>query len=194
MMDDQADESDSSSECLSPIAVLYANDGSVPTGKTVLEDPTSKRLVSLDFSPARKIALIEEILADRNEQQASKDLEPGDALSLVELLDLVRLFLSSLPPASYGNQVLMNNELSASIRPSCVHYLARLCGWHKLLPISALISACERKFPHRNDEHSETCFGRYNDQEVIVKVMKVYWETTALKERRVKVGHLITVR
>ena len=85
----QGDESDSSSECLSLTVVWYTDNKSAPAGGSVLTDPISRRLVSFDFSPARKIELIEEMLADRDEQQAAKDLELGEASRLVELLDLV---------------------------------------------------------------------------------------------------------
>jgi hypothetical protein len=97
----QGDESDSSSECISLAAVWYTDNRSAPAGGSVLTDPISRRLVSFDFSPARKIELIEKMLADRDEQQAAKGLELGEASRLVELLDLVRLSLSPLPPMSY---------------------------------------------------------------------------------------------
>ena len=53
------------------------------------DGPISKRLVSSQLSPAEQIQLIKEMLADRGEQQAAKSLQPGDALRLVEFLDLV---------------------------------------------------------------------------------------------------------
>jgi hypothetical protein len=92
----QAHESDSSGECLSLITVWYADDGSVATSGSVPADPISKRLVSSDFSPARQVELIEKMLADKHEQQAARGLETREASRLVEMLDLVRLFLS--PP------------------------------------------------------------------------------------------------
>ena len=89
------DESDGNSECLSLIAVWYTDDGSAPTGGSMLTYPISKYLVSFDLSHAKKIELIKEMLANKNEQQAAKRLEPGEASRLVEMLDLVHLFLSS---------------------------------------------------------------------------------------------------
>ena len=49
----------------------------------------SKRLVSSQLSPAEQIQLVEEMLADKGEQQAAKGLKPDDASRLIELLDLV---------------------------------------------------------------------------------------------------------
>jgi len=57
--------------------------------------PISKRLVSFQFTPAEKIQLIKEMLADRGEQEAARVLKPGDASKLIELLDSVR------PPSSF---------------------------------------------------------------------------------------------
>ena len=55
-----------------------------------MNDPIPKRLVSFQFNADEQIRLIKEMLADRDEQRAGNDLEPGDALKLVELLDSVR--------------------------------------------------------------------------------------------------------
>jgi hypothetical protein len=98
----QAYESDSSSRCLSPITVWCTDDGSVATSGSVPADPISKRLVSSYFDPARQIELIKEMLANRDEQQAAKDLKPEEASKFVEVLDLVRLFPSSPSPMSHG--------------------------------------------------------------------------------------------
>ena len=55
-----------------------------------LAGPVSRRLVSFQFTPAEQIQLIKEMLADRDEQEAARDLVPGDASKLIELLDSVR--------------------------------------------------------------------------------------------------------
>ena len=65
-------------------------------------DPISKRLVSSDFSPTQQIKLIEEMLANRDEQQAVRGLVPDEASRLVEILDLVCIRLSSPLLMSYG--------------------------------------------------------------------------------------------
>jgi hypothetical protein len=97
----QADESDSSSKCLSLITVWCADDRSAATNGSAPTGPISKRLVSSDYNPARQIELIKEMLANRDEQQAAKGLEPEEASKFVEMLDLVRLFPSSPSPMSH---------------------------------------------------------------------------------------------
>ena len=98
----QAYESDSSSRCLSLIKVWCTDGRSVATSGSVPADPIPKRLVSSSFDPARQIELIREMLADRGEQQAARALGPEEASKFVEMLDLVRLFLSSPSPMSHG--------------------------------------------------------------------------------------------
>jgi hypothetical protein len=97
----QADESDSSSQCLSLITVWCADDRSAATNGSAPTGSISKQLVSSDFSPVRQIELIKEMLANRDEQQAAKGLEPEEASKFVEMLDLVRLFLPSPSPVSH---------------------------------------------------------------------------------------------
>jgi hypothetical protein len=65
--------------------------------------------------------------------------------------------------------------------------VARVCAWHKLLPISAQISAYERDSLHASGGYSEIYVGRYNDQKVVVKVLRYYsGDDLATKEKRIK--------
>ena len=98
----QVDESDNSSKYPSLITVWCADDGSAATNGSAPMGPISKRLVSSDYGPARQIELIREMLANRDEQQAAKCMEPEEASKFVEILDLVRLLLSSPSPMSHG--------------------------------------------------------------------------------------------
>ena len=67
--------------------------------------PIPKRLVCFQFTPAEQFQLVNEMLADRREREAGKDLEPTDASNLIEFLDSVRSTSSSnqsLMPGNWG--------------------------------------------------------------------------------------------
>jgi hypothetical protein len=92
----------------------------------VLRDPISisKRLISSDFSPAEQVKLIKGILADKDEQQAAKGLEPGGALKFVETLDLVCL-LYSFPITNILREIDLENGRTGRFDSA---YLCSLLG------------------------------------------------------------------
>ena len=182
------------SECTLLITVGYTDDVVAPVRRSTPSDPICKRLASSQIRPEEQVRLIKNMLADRGEQQAAKDLEPGDALKLVEFLDLVRLFVLPQSPAPYGEQILRTGRLDASIRPTCIRYSAQVCGWHRLLPDSVQISGHERESTHSGGGHSQVWNGRYNGRKVAIKVLNIYGGDDPAKKKEIaKVGHLATV-
>ena len=159
--------------------------------------PISKRLASFQFTPTEQIQLIKDLLADRGEQEAARVLELGDASKLVELLDSVRLLPPSQSPIPYAyrKQVLREDRLDTLIRPTCVRYLARVCGWHILLPKSAEISGHEPESEIGGGGYSSVWIGSHNSQKVAIKVLAVYeGDDSARKKEVTRVSHTVAVQ
>ena len=176
------------------VTIRYANDAVEYLRGSALSDPICKRLVSSQLNSTDQIRLINEVLVDKGEQQAAKDLEPGDALKLVELLDLVRLFFPSQSPISYGEQTLRTGDLDVSIRPAFIHHLAEVCGWHAIIPNSAQISGHELESPYSGDTHSKVWIGKYNGQKVTIKAPNIYGSYDQAQKRKIaKVSCLVIV-
>jgi len=94
----------------------------------------------------------------------------------------------------YGKQVLRANRLDASIRPSCVRYLARVCGWHILLPKSAEIAGHEPESELGGGGHSTVWIGSHNSRKVAIKVLAIYeGDDNARKKEVTRVSCTITV-
>ena len=157
--------------------------------------PISKRLVSFQFTPAKQIQLIKEMLADRGGQEAAKVLERGDASKLIELLDSVCLPFSFLVINALRPQVLRADRLVPLIRPTCIRYLARVCEWHILLPESAKISGHKPEVEIGGGGYSTVWSGSHNSQKVAIKVLAVYeGDDDARKKEIRRVSWLATVR
>lgn len=60
-----------------------------PVQGTIPKGSISKHLVSHNLTPPEKAQCIQRLLASKEEQRETMNLEPGDALRLVELLDEV---------------------------------------------------------------------------------------------------------
>ena len=74
------------SKCTLLITVGYIDDVVTPVCRSMPSDPICKRLVS--SRPEEQDWLIKDMLGDRGEHWAAKDLEPGDALKLVEFFEI----------------------------------------------------------------------------------------------------------
>jgi len=73
--------------------------------------------------------------------------------------------------------------------------LARVCGWHKILPKSALISDYDRGSVVTEGGYSEIWKGSHSGRTVAVKVLMVYGAyDDAQKRELTKVGFPVTVR
>ena len=80
-----------------------------------------------------------------------------------------------MPPIPYGKQVLKEDRLDPSTRPTCICYLARVCGWHVLLPKSAEISGHEAEAEAIGGSGYSTVFsGSYNSRKVVIKVLRIF--------------------
>ena len=85
--------------------------------------------------------------------------------------------------------------LDEGSRAPCVRYLARVCGWHSILPSSVRISSPRRVSPLGSGAHSTVWVGRNNDRKVVVKVMNCYLSDGEEKKRKlVVVGRLVVTR
>ena len=74
------------SKCTLLIMVGYIDDVVTPVRRSMPSDPICKRLVS--SRPEEQDWLIKDMLGDRGEHRAAKDLELGDALKLVEFFEI----------------------------------------------------------------------------------------------------------
>ncbi|KAF9643492.1 kinase-like protein [Thelephora ganbajun] len=138
-----------------------------PVQESVHKGPISKHLVSHALSLNDQVRYIKRLLANREEQQAAKSLEPGDGVRFIELLDWV----------------LRAGRLDEKDRPTFVRYLARVCGWHSVLPNSVRISSHHRISEHGGGGHSTVWIGRYRDQKVVIKGLNFYLSDGAVKKR-----------
>jgi len=139
----------------------------------------SKTLVSREFSLDEQIRLIKGILRSRDEQEAAKSLELNNASNFIELLD----------------KALKSGRLDGKDRPTCVRYLARVCGWHGLLPVSMQVSSHQPEpEPHSAGGQSTVWLGRYNGQKIIIKKLNLYaGDSDSRKKKLIKVSYLFTV-
>lgn len=134
----------------------------------------SKHVVSHDLSHEDLVFLIKKLLDDKLEQDGAKNLEPGDATKFVELLDEVGLSLLRRLTASDWKQLLKTSGLGKRRRSPCVRYLARVCGWHSILPNSVQISDYQRVSLCSGGSTSTVWAGIRGDQKIVVKALTVY--------------------
>ena len=76
------------SKCTLLVTVGYTDDVVAPVRRSMPCDPICKRLVSSQFRPEEQDWLIKDMLGDRGEHQTAKDLKPGEALKLVEFVEI----------------------------------------------------------------------------------------------------------
>ena len=79
-------------------------------------------------------------------------------------------------------------------RPTGTRYLARVCGWHGILPNSVVIS--DYQFETLLDEggNGMVSTGKYNGQKVAIKALKFYQSDDPAKKReRTKVRYPVLV-
>lgn len=118
----------------------------------------SKHVVSHNLSHDSRVQLIKGLLGDKIEQDGAKSLEPGGAAKFVELLD----------------ELLNTGSLDEGWRSTCVRYLARVCGWHRILPKSVQISDYQRVSQYSGGGSSTVWAGTRGDQEIVVKALTLY--------------------
>lgn len=127
--------------------------------KSALKNPISKYLVTHDrLNFEDRVQYIKALVADQDEQLEAKNLKPGDGKKLVELLD----------------EALRAGGLNGADRYPCVRYLARVCGWHAILPKSMLISDYERVRERSGGGHSIVWDGKRNGKWVVIKDVKLF--------------------
>ena len=71
--------------------------------------------------------------------------------------------------------------------------MARVCGWHGILPNSACVSNYQRESVYSGGGNSTVWIGRHNGQKVIIKVLDFYLSfDDAKKKELIKVGYRFT--
>lgn len=147
------------------------------------EGSISKYLVSNNIGPEEVVQSVKKLLTHKEEQENAKNLEPGDAKKFVELLDGV-----SLPPWKHSiplnwTQLLMWNRIKGRERSPCARYLARVCGWHSILPDSAQISGHQCTSEYSGGTFSIVWIGIHNGQKVAIKALRFYTSYDEKKKR-----------
>ena len=91
---------------------------------------------------------------------------------------------------SDGGQVLRQGRLKDAVRPAGTRYLARVCGWHGILPNSVLVSNYRSETLLGEGGSAKVWTGKHNGQKVAIKVLKFYQSDDTIKKReRTKLRH-----
>ena len=144
----------------------------------------SKHVVSHTLSRESRVQLIKRLLGDKLEQDGAKNLEQEDATKFVELLDEVSLFPLRRSTMPDGKQLLNTGSLGEWWRSTCVRYLARVCGWHSILPNSVQISDYQRVSEYSGGSSCTVWTGTRGGQEIAVKAVKFYLSYAENKKKR----------
>lgn len=138
-----------------------SRDESVPKGSI------SKHLASHNLSPEDHVRYIKRLLVDKEEQEGARKLELSDATRFVKLLD----------------EALRAGGLDGKFRHPSIRYLARVCGWHTILPASMQISDYQRVSQYSRTVRSEGWTGTRGDQQITIKVLTVYGSDDERRKR-----------
>ncbi|KAF9646470.1 kinase-like protein [Thelephora ganbajun] len=135
---------------------------------STLDPPAWKRLIGYSLSTDGRISLITSLFSNRDEVEIVGYLSGGDAQAFVNVVDEV------------------SDSLAPEIHRECLHHLASICGSQALLPKSLQIPLCydPSETPRYLDGLSDVRKGRYHDQEVVARALKVSPHTNLERIRK----------
>ena len=147
------------------------------------EDPAWKRLISHTLTTDERISLIRVIFSDGSQIKVVRNLSGDDAQNFIDVIDNVSAWtLSLLGDGSADSHSTLHpvnqalGDVESQTRMRCLRFLYRICGRLAVLPRSLAISPDFNRMesPVASGGFADVWKGYYQDQEVAVKVLKVY--------------------